>query len=154
MKKKFEEKRVLLSQRVFKVGYILKKEKIWAFPNESALVITAAYLLSGEYIGDSKTAAYLFSRGIIPQLIDWKHKVCAIGFCKKEQKWYGWSHRALSGFKIGDKVKKGDCTNSSGTIESYLKKHPELDLSLPIGFTAKTLLDAKRMAIAFADSVG
>ena len=81
------------------------------------------------------------------------HNVCSIGFNKKEQRWYGWSHRAISGFGIGDIVKKGDCTNSSGFIREYLEKHPEEDMSLPVGFKAETLEDAKRMAIAFAESV-
>ncbi len=32
----------------------------------------------------------------------------AIGFSEKEQKWYGWSHRAIHGFSVGEKIKKGD----------------------------------------------
>jgi len=76
-----------------------------------------------------------------------------IGFCPKEQKWYGWSHRAIFGFGIGSIAKEGDCVCSSGWTDEYLKDHPEADRSLPAGFTAKTLNDAKRMAIAFADSV-
>lgn len=81
------------------------------------------------------------------------NKVCSIGFNEEEQKWYGWSHRAIGSFGIGDKVKKDDLCASSGWTDEYLKEHPEKDLSLPIGFEAKTLEDAKRMAIAFADSV-
>ena len=38
-------------------------------------------------------------------------------------------------------------------LEEYLKDHPEEDKALPIGFEARTEEDAKRMAIAFADSV-
>ena len=34
-----------------------------------------------------------------------------------------------------------------------LKDYPEADLSLPVGFIAKTEEDCKRMAISFADSV-
>lgn len=32
-----------------------------------------------------------------------------IGFNPEEQKWYGWSHRAIYGFGIGSTCKKGDC---------------------------------------------
>ncbi len=60
----------------------------------------------------------------------------------------------MGGFGIGDVVKEGDCTNSSGWTEEYLIQHPECSLALPVGFEAKTLKDAKRMAIAFAESVG
>lgn len=59
----------------------------------------------------------------------------SIGFSEKEQKWYGWSHRAIYGFGIGSKVKKGDC--------GYKGK----------AWTAKTLDDAKQMAKDFADGV-
>jgi len=33
---------------------------------------------------------------------------CALAFCPSEQKWYGWSHRAVYGFGVGSAVKKGD----------------------------------------------
>jgi len=81
------------------------------------------------------------------------NKVCSIGFKPREQKWYGWSHRATYGFGIGDIVSEGDCCASSGWTEEYLEKHPEERLYLDVGFEAKTLDDAKKMAIAFAESV-
>ena len=140
-----------LSQRKFKAGYVLKKEKDLDYGD---FVITSAYTLNDEYIGDSKTAHFLIvKKGIKPELVP-EHKVCSIGFCEKEQKWYGWSHRAICGFGLGAVVKKGDCTNTSGWTEDYLADHPEADVSLPVGFKAKTFADAKRMAIAFAESVG
>ena len=116
--------------------------------------ISVQYLANdGGYIGDEDRALMLMKRGIVPERISSEHTVCSIGFCEKEQKWYGWSHRAIYGFGVGDVVKEGDCTASSGWTREYLQEHPEADLSLPIGFKAKTLEDAKRMAIAFADSV-
>ena len=32
-----------------------------------------------------------------------------VGFSPKDNKWYGWSHRAIYGFTIGSTCKKGDC---------------------------------------------
>ena len=96
------------------------------------------------YIGDPKTAKMLESKGITefyPCKPD--HKVASVGFAPKEQKWYGWSYRAIYGFKIGDKVKKGDCVCSATP-----------DMALQPGFKAKTLDDARKMAEAFAESVG
>jgi hypothetical protein len=61
--------------------------------------------------------------------------VPSIGFSEKEQKWYGWSHRAIYGFGVGSKVKKGHA--------GYKGKE----------WTAKTLTDAKRMATDFAEAV-
>ncbi len=75
-----------------------------------------------------------------------------IGFAPKEQKWYGWSHRAIYGFKVGDTVKKGDTIAPSEPDDPYPHSRPELE-TLPVGFTAKTLDDARRMAAAFALSV-
>jgi len=72
--------------------------------------ITSAYTNDGDhYIGDQKFAEMLTQRGIVPELNKPDHKVCSIGFCEKEQKWYGWSHRAMFGFGIGSEVKKDDC---------------------------------------------
>jgi hypothetical protein len=105
------------------------------------------------YVGDTKWAWFLVKRGIVPVASADDHSVASIGWREKDQKWYGWSHRAIHGFGIGDIVAKGDLTATSGYIDEYLKDHPEADRSLPVGFVAKTLEDAKWMAIAFADAV-
>jgi len=122
----------------------------------ATIEMEVAYTVPGDlYIGDPKTAAMLCGKyGIAPQLAASEARVCTIGFSERDQKWYGWSHRAIFGFTIGDTVMKGDCTASSGLIQEYLDEHPDEDRSLPVGFKAKTLDDARRMAIAFADSVG
>jgi len=119
------------------------------------VIIKSAYTLNGDYVGSPRIAHRLIvKRGIKPELANLKDHVCSIGFCEREQKWYGWSHRAIYGFGVGSEVKEGDCCASSGYTEDYLKEHPDDDLSLPIGFVARDLVDAKQMAIAFADSVG
>ena len=83
----------------------------------------------------SKHQEFLDKHGI-------KSTSIGIGFSEKEQKWYGWSHRAIYGFGIGDEVKEGDCCASAAPGKA-----------LPVGFKAKTLNDAKKMAEAFAESV-
>lgn len=50
-------------------------------------------------------------------------------------KWYGWSHRAVHGFAVGDKIKKGD----------IIFKGKE--------YTIQTEDDAKKAAFEFADAV-
>lgn len=50
-------------------------------------------------------------------------------------KWYGWSHRAVFGFKVGDKIKKGDIV--------YEGKE----------YTIETEQQAKEAAIRFAKGV-
>ena len=44
-----------------------------------------------------------------------------IGFNPIEQKWYGWSHRAIYGFTIGSTCKKGDCHYVGSTLEEQEK---------------------------------
>jgi len=128
-------------------------EEVSISEKDKPIIMQSVYAEDGGYIGEVEEAVALFKKGILPELASPKHSTCSIGKSHKDGKWYGWSHRAISGFKIGDKVKEGDCTASSGLTDEYLKEHPEEDLSLPIGFEAKTEEDAKRMAIAFADSV-
>ena len=128
------------------------QEEVDELPEHTYYVST----VDGGYIGDQVFYDLLVkNRGLI--LIQKTQKfytTCSIGYSPKENKWYGWSHRAIHGFTIGDVVKKGDLTNDSGLVEEYRIQHPDEDYSLPVGFKAETLNDAKRMAIAFAEAVG
>lgn len=64
-----------------------------------------------------------------------KEVSCGLGYSEKENKWYGWSHRAIHGFGIGDKAK--ECY-PTGTKE---------------GKIIKTMEQAKEAAKKFAESV-
>lgn len=48
-----------------------------------------------------------------------------VGFSPKDNKWYGWSHRAIYGFTIGSTCKKGDChyraVNEQDEIEAAIR---------------------------------
>lgn len=129
--------------------------------------LKSAYTPEGYYIGNSVWAYRLCkTRGIKPEIKSslvnrdpsefngGAGPTCSIGFCKSEQRWYGWSHRAISGFGVGSVVDSLDhvCA-TSGYTDEFLADNPEYDNSLPLGFEAKNIDDAKRMAIAFADSV-
>jgi len=133
--------------------YTLNVSECFAGYEYPPVIVYSVWSKDGGYVGRLKDVKKYFDKGILPELASKGHKVCSIGKSYKDNKWYGWSHRAMFGFKIGDKVKKGDCCASSGWTEEYLKEHPEEDLSLPVGFEAKTEEDTKRMAVAFADSV-
>ena len=129
---------ITLATRKYKVGYEIRVDWIKQ-KRGSAVIVRSAYTPKGHYIGSPKMARFLIvKRGIRPELVDEAHEVCSIGYCEREQKWYGWSHRAICGFGAGDVV----------------AEHPEDDSSLPVGFVAKDLIDAKRMAMAFAESIG
>lgn len=82
----------------------------WQIQEMRGETLRTAVNSSGNYIGDEDTAKYLCNeRGIAPELASPSHGVCSVGFCEREQKWYGWSHRAIYGFGIGSTVKRGDC---------------------------------------------
>jgi len=47
-------------------------------------------------------------------------KVCNIGWSPSQQKWFGWSHRAIYGFTIGSRVKKGDAGFVPSNKEEFI----------------------------------
>jgi len=125
--------------RHYKAGYEVRTELIdgqeFSCPD---FEIQSAYTPDGLYIGDPKMARQLCKKfGIKPEYRTPTSSVCSIGFREKEGKWFGWSHRAIFGFKVGDVVKEGD------VIAEYL----------PVGFKAENIEQAKEMAAAFAESV-
>ncbi len=99
----------------------------------------SAYSKEGVYIGKTKFAYHLTKKFNIEIFKKAKStsSVCSIGYAPTEGKIYGWSHRAIYGFKIGDTVKKGDVTSE------YLS----------VGFTAKNEKDVLKMAKSFARGV-
>lgn len=132
----FAMKKEVLSEKEYD-GYVVRKENVSNFcDDESEVVVESAYTKNGDYIGDHEAAKfYVEEKGIAPELADKSHSVCSIGFCEKEDKWYGWSHRAIQGFGIGD--------------EAY-EEHPE---GRKKGSKIKTMEEAKKAAMNFAESV-
>lgn len=47
-------------------------------------------------------------------------RTACIGYNPKEQKWYGWSHRAVYGFGVGSTCNKGDCHYIPDTKEHFI----------------------------------
>lgn len=106
------------------------------------------------YVGDLEFVNKLEKLGIIlVQKAIPTDNAASIGFDPKNNRWYGWSHRAIFSYGLGDVVKPDSAPASSGLIEEYRVQHPEEDYSLPVGYKAETLNDAKRIAIAFAKAV-
>lgn len=44
-----------------------------------------------------------------------------LGWSEKQQKWYGWSHRAIYGFGVGSRVAPGDCAYVADTPEGLIE---------------------------------
>ena len=145
----------VIRKRRFTIGYEVRRERHHVGEEEQEIEISSAYDLRGQYLGSPRMACLLVRKKGIREFekINSNSCGCSIGFNPAEQKWYGWSHRAIYGYGIGDVIKEGSSAATSGWTDEYLAEHPEEDLSVPVGFKVQTLADAKRVAIAFAESV-
>lgn len=104
--------------RHYKAGYEVRTERHKVNNVDPIITIKSACTPTGDYIGSSVRAYRLCKlRGIVPEKSRPSHNVCSVGFNHPEQKWYGWSHRAIYGFGIGSTVKKGDCAYVPATID-------------------------------------
>lgn len=133
----YEEERVLSEQDMG--AYILKEVEttMGLTPKEKPVSLTYAISkVDGCYIGDEKDIEHLIKKGIAPERAQKDCDVCSIGYSEKDKKWYGWSHRAIQGFGIGDHAETLSPWGSTGS-----EKKIETDD------------EAKQAAIEFADSV-
>lgn len=99
--------RTEISRRTYKVGYYVVRE-IWETdypPGTRASEHRQAYNKDDQWIGSPKLAWRFFHKyGIYPEYAHVGSSICSVGFSAEEEKWYGWSHRAIVGFGIGDKL--------------------------------------------------
>lgn len=128
------------SSRWRRIGYEERTET-WDIENGyEPTLMKSTYNPSGDYIGNFKQARYLFGRGIT-QVFPVNGGICCIGFNTMQQKWYGWSHRAICGFKIGNRIFEEEYGNDQTPFNKHGNKKIEC------------LADAKQAAINFAESV-
>lgn len=64
-------------------------------------------------VGNENDLNFLLKKGITEQVQS------GLGFNPIEQKWYGWSHRAIFGFGIGSECKKGHCHYEPSNKEEF-----------------------------------
>lgn len=147
LKEDFEWIKKELSREEFpKYGYYKVKELVK--PNDSPsdqFEMDSYYTIDGDYyLGDEKMAKFICKkRGLVnvqPSL-NGAGKVCSIGFDEKEQKWYGWSHRAICGFGLGDKIFEEKFGDDNTKFTQHGKE------------TIKNLEQAKQAASNFAGYV-
>jgi hypothetical protein len=118
----------LISAKVIPDRNVELRDEEWSIGGANPQLIRGFYTLNGKYIGDEKTFNRLWNEFGIRQfdtaaVVD---TVCSIGFSPDENAWYGWSHRAISKFKVGTHYR---------------------------GRQAQTLTEAKVMAREFAEDV-
>lgn len=82
-------------------------------------------------VGSEDSLKFLLDNGITEHLRSAYNKrpgeenqgIVSLGFNPKEQKWYGWSHRALYGFGIGSKCKQGNCGFEPSNKEEFIERN-------------------------------
>ena len=104
--------------------------------------------IDGSYltrVGMEGDLDYLLRLGVTEQLQNCNNtegNSINIGFNPLEQKWYGWSHRAIFGFGIGSKCKKGSCgysaSNKEDFTEASLKWYGDTDMDETYKINAST----------------
>ena len=139
----YKLKEIKFQRKHLKYGYVYRRETIddSEYGGDGKLEMINCYSLdSGHWIGDSRTARNLcVKRGLRQiQKTNPNHCVASIGFDEKEQKWYGWSHRAIFGFKVGDSIFEARYGNDKTNFSKHGKKK------------IKTLKDAKLAAKRFS----
>lgn len=94
-------------------------------------------------MGEKPMAEHLAKHGIAAELADEDHDICCIGWSEREQKYFGWSHRAIAGFGIGDMIFEEDfeCDDNTPFIKHGSKR-------------IETKNDARQAAINFAEYIG
>jgi hypothetical protein len=120
----------LPKSKVWPEGYVLDSKDTGPYVVETVVIPVCVYGGSkdtimkaalnhfGHYIGDIEIADYLcVELGIVPELAHPDNSTCSIGYSPKTGLWYGWSHRAITGFSPGSIVKKGDCAYKPRTFE-------------------------------------
>lgn len=130
------------SVRRYKAGYEVRDET-WGLDGCGPPIRSKnAYNPKGEWIGNSKQGhRFCVVYGIAPEKSNEKHCVCSIGFCIRDWKWYGWSHRAICGFGIGDRI----FDEKYGHDKTPFVRHGRKKI--------KTIEQAREAAIAFAADV-
>ena len=88
---------------------------------------------------------------IVPEKKRPDSEVFSIGKSEKDQKWYGWSHRAFHGFGVGDKSFPKPIPWKNGEdLDSRDKREKEQQAKAPV---IKTDAEARQSAVYFADWV-
>jgi len=100
--------RIIFRRRYLKYGYEFRRHKIYQFGR--GYEMKSGYSLDGDCLGDIKMTNFLTRKMGIRKFekIDNDHCVCSIGFNPQNNTWYGWSHRAICGFTIGNKIFEED----------------------------------------------
>jgi len=105
-----------VSKWLEKVAYITEKD--FGLSGEPSKIYQSKFDDSYiTHVGMEDNIKFLADREITEELTH------GVGFSPKDNKWYGWSHRAMYGFTIGSECKKGDCHYTADNPEEMINDH-------------------------------
>jgi len=124
-------------------------EEVWQLGSRGApgdtLTVQVARNKQGDYVGSEKDAKFLCDQlGISPERTADDHTVCSYGYSEAKGRWFGWSHRAIHGFREGHKVTRGSIVSTENTPEGR---------GFQPGHVLRTDEEARRAAMLFAEEV-
>lgn len=96
-----------LRSAVSKYGYEVREEEVRIVESDLPTIVQSCYSPKGDYLGDQKFTLKLIKEFGIQSFEAHKNsesRVVCMGYSPINKKWYGWSHRAIAGFGIGDKI--------------------------------------------------
>lgn len=96
-------------------------------PSEEGTYMISLYSKDGKYIGNPKEMGEFFSKYDIKEdlsTIDETSKTILVGYSPRDNKYYGWA-RAVCGFGIGSRVKKGDIAYVPSNPEEIIESEKE-----------------------------
>ncbi len=101
-------------------GCELRKERLTGedagLPEGESMEWEMVYAPDGGLVGPVKEAyVIIVEKGIMPQRRRPDLTGCSVGYAKRDQRWYGWSHRAAFGFAVGD-LYFNDFTDHARTV--------------------------------------
>jgi hypothetical protein len=124
----------LISKEVIDDMYI-----IYTYEHKYLGKYQMAYNMLEELIGSPNMAeSLIYVWGIYPRKIDKEDKVCSIGFCTKEQRWYGWNEEHIMGYGVRDIVRETSIGNPWWSLKAK-----------ECYYEITSLEDAKQKAIEF-----
>ena len=136
--------RKVLKTLNYKAGYQVRTEEQYMSSDRPKVVVRRAYTPEGIWIGTPRQAKDLIVRnGVKPELAEPGDEICTVGFQEKSQKWFGWSHRAICAFGIGDRL--FDEFWAPADENTPFIRHGDV--------TIVNLAQARQAAVNFAESV-
>lgn len=103
------------------------------------------------YIGELDEALSLLSYGITKfykRMPD--SSIASIGYAPNKKTWYGWNHRAICGYKVGDVITPDSCIYESACDPEIIRSARLRSPSHPY-MVLESLEDCKKAAELFAE---